>query len=80
MKIIVEKNVPLPSKRNEFHTTLIGMEVGDSFIVDSEAQRATVYITAKKLGLKFIGKRVDGGIRIWKIAPQKSAEAVVNSI
>ena len=49
------------------------MAVGDSFLVESD--RKTILVmgckrnaaAGKTLGMKFIAKRVDGGVRVWRV-------------
>lgn len=67
--MIIENDVPMPAK------VLIGwphesMAVGQSFFV---ANRTMVNVSnanqrfRKKIGWKFTARKVDGGIRVWRI-------------
>jgi hypothetical protein len=49
------------------------MAVGDSFLVESDRKTILVMVckrnaaAGKTLGMKFIAKRVDGGVRVWRV-------------
>ena len=49
------------------------MVVGDSFLVESDRKTILVMVckrnaaAGKTLGMKFIAKRVDGGVRVWRV-------------
>ena len=64
--MIVQKNIPIPSK-----FPFPEIQVGDSFEIPSGVNRSTVAISAsrygKKNGMKFITRKMpDGSIRVWR--------------
>jgi hypothetical protein len=70
--MIVEKNVDIPTNANKSYP-FNKMEVGDSiFIAGEKTCRGKCYIAAKAYGkyhgIKFTGRSVDGGVRIWRTA------------
>ena len=72
---MVEKNVDMPVMRvTASKYPYDEMEVGDSFMVTSEriSMINTMCGVNKKkgveLGMKFIAKRVEGGVRVWRIS------------
>ena len=70
-KYEVEKGVPQPTPRDMFlKYPWKVMDVGDSFFVpDSEiSSRQNFHSCAKNRGIKISTRRVDDGIRVWRIA------------
>jgi len=74
-EVMVEKNVDMPVMRvTASKYPYDEMEVGDSFMVTSEriSMINTMCGVNKKkgveLGMKFIAKRVEGGVRVWRIS------------
>ena len=74
-EVMVEKNVDMPVMRvTASKYPYDEMEVGDSFMVTSE--RISMINTmcginkkkGEELGMKFIAKRVEGGVRVWRIS------------
>jgi len=74
-EVMVEKNVDMPVMRvTASKYPYDEMEVGDSFMVTSE--RVSMINTmcgvnkkkGEELGMKFIAKRVEGGVRVWRIS------------
>lgn len=74
----VEKNIPIPSKKNRSIYPFQIMEVGDSFLVscinkielESYRQRVTLAIWRyykKNNDVKFQTKTTDKGVRVWRI-------------
>lgn len=73
MAFDVEKNVPMPEERAT--RTLYpfrNMEVGDSFLVPQGAPQrvnAAVYQENKKRdGVKYTQRKVEGGVRVWRMS------------
>ena len=73
--VTVEKNIDMPVMRvTASKYPYDEMEVGDSFMVTSE--RISMINTmcgvnkkkGEELGMKFIAKRVEGGVRVWRIS------------
>ena len=71
----IEKNIPMPNKRSDrISYDIKSMEVGDSFYVEGQdcAENNSAYMASqrfsKKTGRKFTGKKMEGGVRIWRIA------------
>jgi len=74
-EVMVEKNIDMPVMRvTASKYPYDEMEVGDSFMVTSERVsmiNTMCGVNKKKgveLGMKFIAKRVDGGVRVWRIS------------
>jgi hypothetical protein len=76
----IEKNIPLPvgragngSGRAPVYPFRL-MEVGDSFMVPAQTdkefarvEQAAYRANRNKSGCKYTARRVDGGIRVWRI-------------
>ena len=68
----IQKNIPMPSitgKKRTMSDLLQKMEVGDSFVANSEKMVQNAYLNAKALGIKIarrsiIGKK--GKFRVWR--------------
>jgi hypothetical protein len=74
-EVMVEKNIDMPVMRvTASKYPYDEMEVGDSFMVTSERVsmiNTMCGVNKKKgveLGMKFIAKRVEGGVRVWRIS------------
>jgi len=74
-EVMVEKNVDMPVMRvTASKYPYAAMGIGDSFMVTSEriSMINTMCGVNKKkgveLGMKFIAKRVEGGVRVWRIS------------
>jgi len=73
---IPDKTVAVPSSRPFYYValkTLKTMEVGESCVVEGEAQRTAVLNVARKLNMKFTTRKLskskkDLSIRAWRIA------------
>jgi hypothetical protein len=68
--IEVVNDVPFPVGRSRIGWPHEGMQVGESFFVDNQTLVAVCNANqryAKKLGMRFTAKKVDGGIRVWRI-------------
>lgn len=67
----IEKGIPIPPKRKGGVPGLwASMEVGDSVLLEGASQnQATGRFapTAKRKGWKFITRKVDGGVRVWRV-------------
>lgn len=68
----VEKNIPVPNARRQYPWRR--MEVGDSFFLSGDfpaAKRSVIACSAasfgKRSGKKFITRRVEGGLRVWRV-------------
>lgn len=67
----IEKDIPVPEERVKHSYPFDGMQVGDSFLVtDSNlAQVCNAHGRAgRRLGRKFTARRVEDGIRVWRIS------------
>ena len=62
------KDVPVPPDKRRYPYRV--MDVGDSFFV-AEGKLQVVcnnnYRTGKKLGRRFIARREEGGVRVWRV-------------
>ena len=66
----IDKRVPLPLARLGKYPWR-EMQVGDSFLVEREDQRAMgakASTAGRRLGRKFATRVVEGGIRVWRVA------------
>lgn len=74
MSYTIEKGVPMPSaqnKRSGFTETLLRMEPSDSVFFGgfvSTAQFSSRMNTAKSKGYRFTVRKVEGGVRVWRVA------------
>ena len=67
-EIAIDKNIPMPERDPRAHYPLNEMEVGDSFVIDTERANA-VRVRASQLGKKVsIRKLGDGTSRVWLVA------------
>lgn len=63
----VESGVPLPVERRRY--PYAQMQVGDSFVVRAVSLQVVCnanYRTGKKLGRKFVARKVEDGVRVWR--------------
>jgi hypothetical protein len=72
----IEKNIPL-SPSGSGRATLYpfaALDVGDSFLVPNADRRTQQKLStcgqyhARRRGLKFATRSVDGGVRVWRVA------------
>ena len=74
---VIEKGVPIPpvvagrKKGTQNGSGLLSamkrLEVGDSMIIKPIDQASTT-ATAKRLGMIVTGRKVDGRVRVWRVA------------
>jgi hypothetical protein len=67
--IVVEKGVPLPVIRVNYPYET--MEINDSFVVSGKSLQVvcnTNYRVGKKLGMRFVARKCEDGIRVWRVA------------
>ena len=72
----IEPNIPLPVGRRNLLYPFASMNVGDSFLVKikpfdpkrAASIRACASAFGKKNSAKFTCKRVDDGIRVWRLS------------
>lgn len=65
---VIESGVPIPSKRatGGMSELLSQLNAGDSTLVSME-QANTARTTLSRLDGKFTTRKVDGGVRIWRV-------------
>jgi len=68
----IEKGIPVKKFYEKGMTALLGkMEVGDSVFfdgqIDTTHMRNRSYGIAKRLGMKIVVRKVEGGSRLWRI-------------
>ena len=69
----IDKNVPMPQPKNVVVYPYEDMEVGDSFVVNGDSRYLLATVCnrngkyAKKLGMRFTAKKVEGGVRVWRL-------------
>lgn len=67
----IDKNLPLPKERVRGNYPYKEMEVGDSFHVPLGKMQVILnanYRASKQLGWKFIARKDDKGVRVWRIS------------
>lgn len=69
----IEKGVPAPSAPRNAKYPFRNMEIGDSFFVpddkaSEDALRSSASAFGKHNSIKLKVKRVEGGLRVWRIA------------
>ena len=74
----IEKNVPVAEPWGGYRYPFKQMEIGDSFFIPADgdlkktkssmASRATRY--GARTGKRFVVRNVNGGIRVWRVAPK----------
>ena len=65
----VQKDVPIPEARKRYPYK--EMDIGDSFFVDAGGIQNVCnqnYRMGKKLGMSFIARKENGGVRVWRTA------------
>lgn len=67
----IEKNIPVPDWRVRARYPFKDMQVGDSFLIP-QGDRKKVYPAASAAGArhgkKFAVRKVDDGVRVWRVA------------
>jgi hypothetical protein len=69
--IEIEKDRPLPEERVRNSYPFKQMEVGDSFHVEGVNMQVVLnanYRAGKQLGAKFIARKDERGVRVWRIS------------
>ena len=69
ISIDVQKDVPVPEARKRYPYK--EMDIGDSFFVDGGGIQNVCnqnYRMGKKLGMSFIARKEEGGVRVWRTA------------
>lgn len=78
MKYKIEKNIPISAHghNGSGHLTNIikEMEVGDSVVVKDRKKANSFTLTIKRMGYKAITRKVDKGIRVWKMENKNANE------
>ena len=66
----IEKNIPLPKRRNKWADLAREMEVGDSVLLKSTAEALSLGLAVKRIkkGKVTTAKQDCGNIRTWRIA------------
>jgi hypothetical protein len=75
MQVQIESGIEIPVHRMVIRAEYPyeRMAVGDSFLVESNRKTILIMVckrnsvAGKTLGMKFIAKRVDGGVRVWRV-------------
>lgn len=74
-KLEIEKNIPMPAKKNWDEYPLGELRVTDSFFIKrgdhKDARRVRSFITGYKYrrgaGKDFMVRTVSGGVRVWRV-------------
>jgi hypothetical protein len=67
INVEVNKDVPLPIPKRRYPYRV--MDIGESFLVQDGKLQIVCnanYRAGKKLGRKFIARREEGGVRVWR--------------
>jgi hypothetical protein len=67
ISIEVTKDVPIPESKRRY--PYVEMQVGDSFVVVGGRMQIVCnanYRAGKRLGRRFIARREEGGVRVWR--------------
>ena len=68
----IERGVEMPVIKKTAKYPFKDLAVGDSFFVPDEAgmsgrrMHSTAYNYGKRYGMKFVARRVEGGMRVWR--------------
>ena len=68
----IERGVEMPVIKKTAKYPFKELAVGDSFFVPDEAgmsgrrMHSTAYNYGKRYGMKFVARRVEGGMRVWR--------------
>lgn len=70
----IDKGIPIPKINHDKPSTTYPfkeMNVGDSFLIpDGEKKstaRSAALIIAKRMGIKVLTRKIEGGLRVWRI-------------
>lgn len=76
MKYKIEKNIPISAHGKLGHLTKIikEMEVGDSVLVKDRKKANSFTLTIKRQGYNAVTRKVDNGIRVWKVEKKNANE------
>lgn len=68
----IEKNIPLSSSKDRISWPWKDMDIGDSVLFEDDAiaskAQTNCHVYGHQSGKKFASRKVDGGVRIWRIA------------
>ena len=66
----IEKNIPLPKRRNKWADLAREMEVGDSVLLKSTAEALSLGLAVKRIkkGKVTTSKQDCGNIRTWRVS------------
>lgn len=72
MDFQIERNIPIPPRtygsNSVKYAFALQMEVGDSVLVETRRIASAVSNRLKLSGYKFVTRKVEGGIRVWRTA------------
>lgn len=76
MEVVVENGIAMPEvvRGARVRWPYEVLEVGESFVVPGEGKNLVVGVCARnkkwgdKLGRRFTAKRVEGGVRVWRVS------------
>jgi hypothetical protein len=69
MKYKIEKNIPISKhgKTGKWSSIENQMEVGDSILLSNRKEAQGISTAFKRKGYKALTRKVDNGIRVWKV-------------
>ena len=68
----IERGIEMPVVKTKAKYPFRDLAVGDSFFVpdgevaSSKRMHSTAYNYGKRYGMKFVARRVEGGVRVWR--------------
>lgn len=65
----IDSNIPIPEKQKKSKYPLLDMNVGESFLSNNSynAIQSACSRVKKDTGMKFMTRKDEGGIRVWRI-------------
>ena len=69
MKYKIEKNIPISAhgKTGKWSSIENKMEVGDSVLVSNRKEAVGISTAVKRKGYTVVTRKVDNGVRVWKV-------------
>lgn len=67
MTFIIEKNITISALRNDYVNIIMKLEIGDSFLVNNNKERASAALAGKRKKIKIISRKEGNKIRVWRV-------------
>ena len=62
----IEKNIPIPPRRDCAASVIDKMEIGDSVLCKNQTEATAIRMTATRHNRRISQRKVKGGIRVWR--------------